>query len=181
VKIIASPGRSALYPLLIVAAIAVIIFAGIGTASLLGWLPLAESASSKTVHLDTPRANGTPAVSNSTPARRCAACGTVQAVYVVSAGGDSAGLGAVAGGLVGGLIGSQVGKGNGKTLATIAGAGGGAYVGDQVEKRANQRVQYRVVVRMDDGGERSFQEAQSRWHTGDRVRVADGRLTAEAG
>lgn len=108
----------------------------------------------------------------------CASCGTVAAVNVVEKKGEGSGLGAVAGGVVGGLLGNQVGGGNGRTLATVAGVAGGALAGHEVEKRYKGERHYDVAVRMDDGSTRHFSyESQPEFEAGDKVRVADGRLT----
>lgn len=173
-------GATSIFPLLVLMTAAVVIFAAVGSAAVLGWLPRAQSADSG--------ASPPPAVYSSraaaaAPARvaaapRCEACGTVESVRAVSAGGSSGGLGAVAGGVVGGLLGSQVGRGNGRTLATVAGAGGGAYVGDRIERRMNERLHYRIAVRMDGGGARLVEENGARWKPGDRVRITGGVLAA---
>lgn len=108
----------------------------------------------------------------------CASCGIVAAVNVVEKKGEGSGLGAVAGGVVGGLLGNQVGGGNGRTLATVAGVAGGALAGHEVEKRYKGEKHYDVAVRMDDGSTRHFTyESQPEFEPGDKVRVADGRLT----
>lgn len=163
-----------LYPMLILAALAVTLFAGLGAAALLGWLPSAGSAALVFDARELPASKEKPAEADA----RCAQCGTVEAVTPYAVKGESGGVGAVAGGVVGGLVGNQLGNGRGRSLATIAGAGGGAYLGDQIEKNMNKRTRYKVVVRMDDGSTRAFHEAAARWQPGARVRVADGRLAA---
>ncbi|MGE5523191.1 MAG: glycine zipper 2TM domain-containing protein [Rhodospirillaceae bacterium] len=108
----------------------------------------------------------------------CASCGTVTSVNAVEKKGEGSGLGAVAGGVVGGLLGNQVGGGNGRTIATVAGVAGGALAGHEVEKRYKAERHYDVAVRMDDGSIRHFTyESQPEYQPGDKVKVADGRLT----
>lgn len=106
----------------------------------------------------------------------CRECGTVESVREIATQGEGTGLGAVAGGVLGGVLGHQVGRGTGKDLATIAGAVGGAFAGNQVEKNVRTNKQYEVAVRFDDGTVRSYTLANTSWHTGDRVRLANGNL-----
>lgn len=106
----------------------------------------------------------------------CRECGTVESVREIASQGEGTGLGAVAGGVLGGVLGHQVGRGTGKDLATIAGAVGGAFAGNQVEKNVRSNKQYEVAVRFDDGSVRSYTLANTSWHTGDRVRLANGSL-----
>lgn len=205
--------QGVLFPLLVVAAIGVIVLSAVSTAAIVGWLPSAHSdatyggqsprLSQSFARDDRPSAAMNDAASPAPPSRvpertldrappppppptasrvgraapvECARCGTVVSIQPVAVSGGSSGLGAIAGGVLGGVLGNQVGGGNGRTIATIAGAGGGAYVGNQVEKGMNQRTRYRVVVRADGGGTRSFTEASARWQPGDRVSIQGDRL-----
>jgi outer membrane lipoprotein SlyB len=78
---------------------------------------------------------------------------------------------------VGGVLGHQIGGGTGKDIATIGGAVGGAYVGHQMEKKSKQRIQYQVVVEMDDGTSRTFKfSSQTSYKVGDSVKVKNGKL-----
>lgn len=206
--------QGVLFPLLVVAAIAVIVLSAVSTAAIVGWLPPAHSdatyggqspklpqsltrddrpsaamndgaSSAPTSHVaerTLDRAPPPPAASRVARAAavQCAHCGTVVSIQPVAVGGSSSGLGAIAGGVLGGVLGNQVGGGNGRTIATIAGAGGGAYMGNQVEKGMNQRTQYRVVVRTDGGGTRTFTESSARWQAGDRVSIQGDRLETVA-
>ena len=107
----------------------------------------------------------------------CNTCGRVEAVNVQTVAGEGSGLGAVAGGVAGALLGNQVGRGTGKKVATVAGAAGGAFAGHQVEKYAKSGKRYDVVVRMEDGGTRTFPyEAEPGFSAGQRVRVVEGKL-----
>jgi outer membrane lipoprotein SlyB len=103
--------------------------------------------------------------------------GRVVAIDVVRGSGRSSGAGAVIGGIVGGVVGHQIGSGRGNDAATVAGAVGGAVVGNEVEKRRSDDERYRVVVRMRDGREATFeQESLDGIRVGDRVRIDGGRL-----
>ena len=107
----------------------------------------------------------------------CRECGTVEAVREVSTPAEGSGLGAVAGGVVGGLLGNQIGRGKGNTAATIVGAVGGAFAGHQTEKYVRAEKQQQVTVRFEDGGTRTFSQADgSRWQVGDHVRLSNGSL-----
>jgi outer membrane lipoprotein SlyB len=88
----------------------------------------------------------------------CANCGVVLAVNVVEEEGKGSALGVIGGGVVGGLLGNQVGNGTGRDLATLAGAVGGAFAGNAIEKNAKKTKSYHVVVRMDDGSERTYRQ-----------------------
>lgn len=116
-----------------------------------------------------------------TPAapRVCANCGNVEAVNVIEQQGEGSGLGAVAGGVAGALLGNQIGGGSGRKIATVAGAAGGAYAGHQIEKHVKSNKRYEVVVRMEDGGVRTFPyETEPAFRPGAKVKVVDGALVA---
>jgi outer membrane lipoprotein SlyB len=108
---------------------------------------------------------------------RCADCATVQAVNEVVVDGEGKVLGTVAGGVLGAVVGSQIGKGDGRKLAGVAGAVGGALLGREIQRRHNQRTQYEVVVRQNDGMQRSVVYDQlPSLRVGDRVRVVGETL-----
>lgn len=170
-----------LHPLMMAAAICIIIFCGVGVAALSGLLPMskARSAAEPIVSeaMATPEASSvaqvtppapalaptpapTPAIVASKPKQQpsrepkvaaCYHCGTVVAVNAVTVQGNNSGVGAVSGAVVGGVVGHQFGKGNGKKAMTALGAIGGALTGNQIEKSQRQSVRYDVVVRMQDG------------------------------
>lgn len=107
----------------------------------------------------------------------CPDCATVQAINAVTVDGDGRVLGTVAGGVLGAVVGSQFGKGDGRTAAGVAGAVGGALLGREIQKRHNERTQYEVVVRMNDGQQRTVVYTQAPdLRTGDRVRVVGDTL-----
>lgn len=102
----------------------------------------------------------------------CSTCGIVQSVHEIDTEGAGSGLGVVAGGVVGGVLGNQVGGGRGRDLATIAGALGGAYAGNKVEKNYKKTISYNIVVKMNSGEERTFNQAsQPDVASGDRVKI----------
>ncbi|RZJ09923.1 MAG: glycine zipper 2TM domain-containing protein [Rubrivivax sp.] len=108
----------------------------------------------------------------------CADCATVQAVNEVVVDGEGKVLGTVAGGVLGAVVGSQIGGGDGRKVAGVAGAVGGALLGREIQRRHNQRTQYEVVVRMNDGQQRTVVYADPpNLRAGDRVRV-DGDTLA---
>lgn len=109
--------------------------------------------------------------------RACNACGVVQSVNEIDTEGAGSGLGVVAGGVLGGVLGHQVGGGTGRDLATVAGALGGAYAGNKVEKNAKKTRSYNIVVRMDSGGERTFNQTSAPdVVSGDRVKIENNSV-----
>jgi outer membrane lipoprotein SlyB len=112
-------------------------------------------------------------------AQTCPDCGSVVAVDVVEQQGEGSGLGAVAGGVAGAVLGNQIGSGSGRRIATVAGAAGGAYAGHQAERYLKSGKRYDVIVRMNDGTNRTFSyDKEPGYRAGDKVRVVDGKLVA---
>lgn len=110
-------------------------------------------------------------------AASCYDCATVQAVNAVQVDGEGRVLGTVAGGVLGAVVGSQFGKGDGRTAAGVAGAVGGALLGREIQKRQGERTQYEVVVRMNDGLQRTVVYADPPpFRVGDTVRVQGDTL-----
>lgn len=111
----------------------------------------------------------------------CYSCGRVESVNAVQQAAQPSGLGVVAGAVLGGVLGNQVGGGNGKKIATVAGAVGGGFAGNEIEKRTRSTTTYQVRVRMEDGTIRTFPyNGQPGWNVGDRIKVVNGYLTAQA-
>jgi outer membrane lipoprotein SlyB len=111
---------------------------------------------------------------------KCSNCGTVTDVKTIKKEGEGSGVGAVAGGVLGGVIGHQIGSGRGNTAATVVGAGAGAYAGHQVEKNQKSTTSYQVVVKMEDGGNRTFNfSKETSYRSGDKVKIVDGKLTRQ--
>ena len=110
----------------------------------------------------------------------CRDCGTVVDVRTVKKQGEGSGAGAVLGGVVGGVLGHQVGSGRGNDVATVAGAAGGAYAGHQIEKNKKSTTSYQVVVKLADGGSRTFSYSQpTSYRVGDKVKIVDKKLTRQ--
>lgn len=117
-----------------------------------------------------------PAMPTQAPREVCLNCATITAVTPLEREGAPSGAGVVAGGLLGALVGNQFGGGDGKTLATIAGAVGGGIAGNTVEKKMKKTTVYRVELRMDNGDQRSIEQATPA-SVGARVRVEGDSLT----
>jgi outer membrane lipoprotein SlyB len=168
----------------------------------MGWIPGSSAQKTDQQAAATPAAPGAPApaaqgsgnpapaTKHSAPTRvaaapsvaqqkaHCATCGTVVDVKEIEIKGESSGGGALAGGAAGALLGSGLTHGN-KNSNAVAVVGGvaGAVVGNEVEKRAKTHKRYDVAVRMEDGSTKtvSYEQAPT-WKSGDRVRVADGKI-----
>ena len=171
-----------LYPLMLIAAITVIVFSVAGIATMMGWLPSVQSGSEPAARTGAvppaaPAAAPAPKVAASRPriassAAACADCGVVESIQAVEVPGEGSALGAIGGAVVGGVLGNQVGRGRGRTAATVVGAGAGAYAGHEIEKNVKKSVSYQVRVRMNDGTVRTIQEnAPPALSVGQRVRV----------
>lgn len=118
------------------------------------------------------RSNDYPASSTQQNMNACNNCGVVQSVNEVEVEGDGSGVGVIAGGVVGGVLGNQVGGGTGRDLATIAGVVGGAYAGNKIEKSSKKTRSYNIVVKMNSGEERAFnQTSMPDVASGDRVKI----------
>lgn len=111
---------------------------------------------------------------------RCNNCAKVLSTHTYKKAAERAsGVGAGTGAIVGGLLGNQIGSGNGRTLATVVGAVGGGVAGNQIERHANSRTFTDVRVRMTNGKVRTFtEEGRGHHHTGQQVRVVNGRLVS---
>lgn len=181
-------------PLATAAAASVVVASLTATAFFAGWIPGAMGQSSAT---GTPPATAATArigsathtaaaaaksvkPATSTGATRVAAganLGRIESIAPVTIKGQASGVGAVAGGVGGALLGNTMGQGNGRTVMTVLGAAGGALAGNEVEKNIKRETRYDVVVRMDDGSQRTVRlGTPTEFRSGDRVRVEDGRL-----
>lgn len=193
-----------LYPLMILAAISVIIFSVVGIATMTGQVPSAFSSSASSQRsgdaprLDQPvagrdqqtvlpaaqkqRVGGAAASRRVEIAAECGNCGVVESIREVEVKGQGTGLGMAVGGVAGGLLGNQIGHGGGRAVATVAGAAGGAYVGNEIEKSSRTQTAYRVTVRMEDGTYRTVtQRSHPGYAVGERVKVVDGTIMAARG
>lgn len=179
-------------PLVIAAAVAVILFSGVGIAKMMNWLPanhpeaIAEKAK-VTADANQATAETKAAADNAKPAAEkaaakaktdiCSSCGVVTDVSAITHEAKPSGLGAVAGAVVGGVLGHQVGGGDGKKVATVAGVVGGAYAGNAIEGKTRTTTSYRVRVRFEDGRRNSFNYAHApNLDVGTPVRVRNGEL-----
>jgi len=176
-----------LYPMLLIAAIAVIIFSVLGIAAVTGYMPSAlskngpDARSEAATENESARKPGKSRLAADSSAG-CADCGVVESIRAVESKGRGSGLGVVAGGVVGGLLGNQIGGGNGRTAMTVVGAGAGAYAGHEIERNVNKSVSYQVRVRMNDGTQRTFYErAQPALAVGQKVRVTNSGVVAAGG
>lgn len=175
-----------LYPVMLIAAIALIIFSALGIATMMGWMPSAVSgvdpdakqAASPAVSGTAKTASGRPRSAANTPAA-CHDCGVIESIRAVEVKGQGSGVGAIGGAVVGGVLGNQVGRGSGRTVATVVGAGAGAYAGHEIEKNVKKSVSYQVRVRMNDGTYRTFYEqSQPALAIGQKVRASDQGIIA---
>ena len=204
-----TPTKQTLHPLMIIAAVAVVLFCGVGTAAIMGWLPTSNANGSVPGAAPMPgqlssvppaeqqpaRNNGNNLAANNNAnnsqsqnqdrapepevkqAAVCKSCGVIESVRAIENRPQGSGVGAAGGAILGGLLGNQVGGGHGRQLATVAGAVGGAVAGNQVETHMKTTRTWRIVVRIDNGTTRTFnQSAQPAWGSGDAVRVVDGQL-----
>jgi hypothetical protein len=133
-----------LYPLMLIAAITVIVFSFAGIATTMGWLPGAQSQGRPLERSESPAprpAAENPRAAAPAPAAPCADdCGVVESIYAVEARG--------------------------------AGSGLGAYAGDEIHQSTRISVSYQIRVRMNDGATRIFHErAQPAFAVGQKVRV----------
>lgn len=166
-------GRNGLlYPMLVVAAVAVIIFSAFGVATMTGLLPRAESMNEP--GLTQPR-NHVASKADKT----CSNCGVVESIKAVEVRGQGTGLGVVAGGVTGALLGNQIGHGRGNTAATIVGAAGGAFAGNEIEKNMKKSLRYQVRVRMNDGSfHTTYQSHPPAFALGEKVKIVNGQVVA---
>lgn len=189
------------HPLILVAAASVMLFAAVGSAALLGWLPSShgeQQAAPLTQSQPAAQAPAQAAVQPATatpqpapakavkavhrePARAarpaiCANCGVVESVREVAEAGEGSGLGAVIGGVTGAVVGRQFGGGRGKDVMTVVGVVGGGVAGHQIEKRVRAIKHYEATVRFEDGRTAIYRNDTPTWQVGDRVRLIDGSL-----
>jgi outer membrane lipoprotein SlyB len=187
VKLLAKQ-RNLLYPLMLIAAVTVIVFSIVGIATMLGWLPSARSMADPASRTDA-RSGMESAPARAVPGNvaaerapapaECTNCGVIESIRAVEAKGEGSGVGAVTGGVVGGILGNQVGHGTGRTVMTVVGAGAGAYAGHEIEKNVKRSTQYQIGVRMSDGSLRTFyQQSQPVLGVGQKVRVTESGLVA---
>lgn len=107
----------------------------------------------------------------------CADCGRITDIHAEEQEGEGGAMGTIAGGVAGALAGSQVGQGTGRDLATIAGAVGGAYAGRKLEGKMKSNKAWKVMVRFDNGEERTYRfENEPSLRVGDAVKASGDTL-----
>jgi outer membrane lipoprotein SlyB len=164
-----------LYPVMLIAAIAVIVFSIVGIATIMGWMPSALSGGGA-ADKAAAASSGRPWPA---PATTCDDCGVIESIRALPVKGQGSGAGAVGGAVVGGILGNQVGRGRGRAVATVVGAGAGAYAGNEIEKNMKDSVIYQIRVRMNDGTIRTVHEpAQPAVTIGQKVRVTGRGIVA---
>jgi len=180
-------------PVLIIAAIALILFCAAGIGAIMGWIPTSIGSGAAPQSADVPAkaaarapvpekrhastAKTAPAPAQTASVATCADCGVIESVHEVDTKGKGTGLGGVGGAVVGGVLGNQVGGGRGRDVMTVVGAVGGAIAGNEIEKRVKSTRSYRITVRFDDGSSRVFSESSPpAWRAGDKVRIVDGKI-----
>ncbi|MDO8596930.1 MAG: glycine zipper 2TM domain-containing protein, partial [Sulfuricaulis sp.] len=167
-----------------VAAIALIVFSGVGIAAFMGWIPTSMGTSGNDAALDKSKAIPARAAYAKTPrtplaAVKCVECGVIQSVREIETKGEGSGIGTVGGAVVGGVLGNQIGDGS--DIATVVGAVGGAVAGNEIEKHVKSVKSYEITVRFDDGSTRVISEANvPAWRTGDKVKVTNGVIRSNA-
>jgi len=146
-----------LYPVMLIAAIAVIGFSFVGIATMMGWLPGAQSQGRPLERSGSPAqrpAAESPRAAAPVPAAACADdCGTVESIRAVAVKSEGNGFGAA--------------------------SGAGAYAGNEIEKHTQHTVSYQIRVLMNDGTTRTFHErAQPALAVGQKVRVTGDSVIA---
>lgn len=196
-----------IHPVVLAAAICVILFSLLGSAALMGWLPTSHSdedtnkpgttaelnskmepSAEKNAKTEPPAALPvTKAVTRPSAKRESprvvlsSTHGVIESIREVSQKGEGSGIGAVAGGVAGGVLGHQIGGGHGKDAMTVVGVLGGGLAGHEIEKRVRSTKSYVIDVRFDDGSTRSFTRSDAPpFNVGDRIRLVDGALRSEA-
>ncbi len=172
------------HPLIITAAVALILFSVVGIGVMTGLIPTANSKSGNAKPEQTAALSAPTAAVHSEPLAKkveatpvCVNCGVVQTVRAVEKAREASGLGAIAGGITGAVVGHQIGEGQGKSLATMVAAVGGAVAGNKIEQNMHKTRSINVNVRMDDGTVRTVRlDADPGLLPGDKVKVVDGVL-----
>jgi outer membrane lipoprotein SlyB len=158
-------------PLVLIAAMSVIILSLVGVGAITGHI---SSVNSKTHGTDDAQAvtpGDHPFVSSVVPvqekpapartvvkvAKSCVNCGLIETISSKEKKGDATGIG------------------------LVVGAAGGAYTGHEIEKNVNKKLSYQVKVRLDDGTYRVVSlGSKPAFEVGEKVRVVNGTL-AHAG
>jgi len=172
------------HPLIMAAAIAVILFSVVGIGVMTGLIPKANSNTGNAKLAPTAAASAPTAGAHSESVAKkmeaapvCGNCGVIQSVRAVEKASEASGLGAIAGGIAGAVVGHQIGEGQGKSLATVVAAVGGAVAGNKIEQNMHKTRSINVNVRMDDGTNRTVRmDTDPGLLAGDKVKIVDGVL-----
>jgi len=152
------PRQQAIFPAMIIAAVAVSLFSLAGIASMAG-----QSSSATEEHA---RAL----------AKSCR-CGVVESIKAREMVGDGSGLGTVIGGVAGAVLGNSMGSGDDRAAMTVIGVGAGALAGNALEKRSTSYTIWQTTIRLDSGALHTYDSAlQPTWAVGSRVKLENGRL-----
>ena len=101
--------------------------------------------------------------------------GVVDSVREVQLEGTKSPVGTAAGAVIGGVAGSNVGAGKGSTIGTVLGAVAGGLLGSAAEEGITRKPGLEITVKLDGGRLIAVtQEADEKFHPGDRVRVLTG-------
>jgi hypothetical protein len=174
-----------LYPLMVIAAVSVILLSVVSIATMTGHIPNvvsqrfdatqqggvpsgdADVPAPRTIQAPTQNSDAAPPLERKVPiavtrtaitppqSAVCSNCGVVQSIIAEGVKGKGSGVGVVAGGVVGG------------------------YAGNEIEKTVKKSMRYVIRVRMEDGTTRVLTEtAAPAFSAGQRVRIEDGLLVA---
>jgi hypothetical protein len=134
------------HPIVIAAAVAVLLLGLLGAAAISGVLPVAVSKSKPGDVVSVVQRNPT-SQPRLAQAARCTSCGVVEAIRTVELHSEASGPGVAAGGVA----------------------------GQQIEKQLKKSTAWRTTVRLDDGSVRTLsQPAAPPFAVGDRVRIVSG-------
>jgi outer membrane lipoprotein SlyB len=181
--------KSRTHPMIIIVAIAVVLFCAVGIAAIMGWIPTSTGSNADNSAQAKPEQAAAPAKRvvqaaprHAAPVRvACSNCGVVESTREITMRAEGSGVGAAGGAVVGGLLGNQIGGGHGKEAMTVVGAIGGAVVGNQIEGKVRATRSYETTVRLEDGSTRAIQQTeQPGWRAGDKVKIVDGVVRSNA-
>lgn len=120
-------------------------------------------------------------VATLSPDPSCRQCGTIERIQRLGPGGSESGLGGVTGGLAGAVAGRQLGAGEGGLVLAFLGAATGAQAGSRVAEGVGRTLEWRIYVRMEDGGLRHVDQKDApALVVGDRVRLVRGSVVARS-
>ena len=176
-----------LYPLLLAAAIAVILFSVLSIVTILGYLPSAISAEKPPVtkqaasSAPTPRREPRLVPDGMKPAAVCSNCGIVESIRVINRSGPGTEPGIVVGEPTGMLMGNRFGRNSGRAFMTGLGDAGGSYAASAVEHNARRSTCFEILIRLDNGRvNATYGASDAPFAVGDRVRVINGTVVPQS-